>query len=147
MAKSNSFNKREIEKKKQSKRQEKQQKKDARKASGVSSLDDMIAYVDENGMITDTPPDLTKKEEIDIENIVISTPKKEELDEPAELKGRVEYFDTSRGYGFIKNIDNTDKYFFHMSSLQEEVAEGDIVYYELIKGIKGLNAINIRIVK
>jgi Cold shock proteins len=147
MAKSNSFNKREIEKKKQSKRQEKQQKKEARKASGVSSLDDMIAYVDENGMITDTPPDLTKKEEIDIENIVISTPKKEELDEPAELKGRVEFFDTSRGYGFIKSADNTDKYFFHMSSLQEEVTEGDIVYYELIKGIKGLNAINIRIVK
>lgn len=37
----------------------------------------MIAYVDENGMITSTPPaENTPKEEIKLEEIVISTPKK-----------------------------------------------------------------------
>ena len=52
-----SFSKRELEKKKQGKKLEKQQRKEERKANrGGSSLDDMIAYVDANGMITDTPP-------------------------------------------------------------------------------------------
>lgn len=60
MAKSYSFSKRELEKKKQKKRIEKQKKKEERKANaGSASFEDMIAYVDEFGMITDTPPDNT----------------------------------------------------------------------------------------
>ena len=56
MAKPISFTKRDLEKKKQEKRLAKQQKKEERKSNGTSSFEDMIAYVDENGMITDTPP-------------------------------------------------------------------------------------------
>ena len=83
MARSNSFNKREVEKKKQEKRVEKQKRKDERKASGGSgSFEDMIAYVDENGVITSTPPDLTKKQAVDMENIAISTPKKKDVEDP-----------------------------------------------------------------
>jgi len=147
MAKSNSFNKRELEKKKQSKRKEKQQKKEARKANPGSSFEDMIAYVDENGMITDTPPDLTQKEDIALEDIVVSTPKKEEADESDGLQGRIEFYDTSRGYGFVKSLDGANKFFFHKSGLTEDVAEGDIVSYELMRGMKGMNAVNIRLVK
>ena len=55
MAKSQTFGKRENEKKKQAKRFEKQKRREERQAGGSSSLDDMIAYVDENGNITDTP--------------------------------------------------------------------------------------------
>ena len=58
MAKPISFTKRDLEKKKQEKRLAKQQKKEERKSNGTSSFEDMIAYVDENGMITDTPPTL-----------------------------------------------------------------------------------------
>ena len=73
-------NKREIQKQKQKKRQDKQRRKEERKVNGGNSMDDMIAYVDANGNIVDTPPDLTeKKEEIDVNSIEISTPKK--LDE------------------------------------------------------------------
>lgn len=60
MAKSNSFNKREIEKNKQQKRKEKQQRKEDKKNNPTDSFEDMIAYVDENGVITSTPPDLAK---------------------------------------------------------------------------------------
>lgn len=91
MAKSNSFNKREIEKNKQQKRKEKQQKREERKNNPVDSFEDMIAYVDENGVITSTPPDLAKLQTVDIEDIAISTPKKEDLEDPI-LNGRVEYF-------------------------------------------------------
>lgn len=96
MAKSQTFGKRENEKKKQAKRLEKQKRREERQAGGSSSLDDMIAYVDENGNITDTPPQLRPKVEIQLEDIVIATPKKEDIAaEP--LKGRVEYFNTEKG--------------------------------------------------
>ena len=51
MAKPISFTKRDLEKKKQEKRLAKQQKKEERKSNGTSSFEDMIAYVDENGML------------------------------------------------------------------------------------------------
>ncbi|WP_080904922.1 cold-shock protein [Parabacteroides sp. Marseille-P3160] len=147
MAKSNSFNKRELEKKKQSKRLEKQHKKEERKAKGSSSFEDMIAYVDENGVIRDTPPDPEKREEIELEEIVISTPKKEEADEPEFYTGKVDYFDRSKGFGFIKTENGSDKYFFHKSQLLDDVSEEDKVTYELERGLKGLNAINVKLLK
>ena len=90
MAKPISFTKRDLEKKKQEKRLAKQQKKEERKNSGTSSFEDMIAYVDENGVITDTPPTPNEKpQEIDITTIEVSTPRK--TDEPVitEYEGRV----------------------------------------------------------
>lgn len=110
MAKPISFTKRDLEKKKQEKRLAKQQKKEERKNSGTSSFEDMIAYVDENGVITDTPPTTNEKpQEIDISTIEVSTPRK--TDEPVitEYEGRVEFFNTSKGYGFIKNLKNAEK--------------------------------------
>lgn len=142
MAKSQTFGKRENEKKKQAKRFEKQKRREERQAGGSSSLDDMIAYVDENGNITDTPPQLRPKVEIQLEDIVIATPKKEDIAaEP--LKGRVEYFNTEKGYGFIKDLASTEKYFFHISSAPEGIGEGRIVLFELMRGTRGMNAVKI----
>jgi len=138
-----SFNKKEVQKKKQSKRLEKQKRKEERKASGGSgAFEDMIAYVDENGMITSTPPDVTNKEEIDIENIEVSTPKKEEVEE-APLEGRVEFFNSDKGFGFIKSSKGTEKYFFHVSNAPTSISEGNKVTFELERGQKGMNAVNI----
>jgi cold shock CspA family protein len=138
-----SFNKRELEKKKEKKRQEKQKRKEERKAnSGSTSFEDMIAYVDEYGVITDTPPDPVKKQEIEIDDIAVSIPKKENIEE-SELKGRVEYFNSEKGYGFIKNAADMDKYFFHISSAPASITEGSKVIFELERGKKGMNAVNI----
>ncbi len=147
MAKSNSFNKRELKKKKEQKRKEKQLRKEERKAAGVSSFEDMIAYVDENGVITNTPPDPDqKKQEVELENILISTPKKEEVEEVA-LQGRVEFFNPEKGFGFIKSLADTNKYFFHISNAPAEIAEGNLVTYELERGDRGMNAVNIVLIK
>ncbi len=142
----NSFNKRELEKKREKKRKEKQQRKEERKEAGVSSFDDMIAYVDENGAITNTPPNLEKKRELELDNIVISTPKKEDVAK-VELRGIVEHFNLQKGYGFIKNISNKEKYFFHVSNAPQGIAEGNAVTFELERGGKGMNAIKITIIK
>ena len=143
MAKSVTYNKRENEKKKQARRAEKQKKKEDRKLLGkANSFDDMIAYVDENGVITSTPPELNPKQE----EILISTPKKEDIEILTVLKGRVDYFNESKGYGFIKDLGSGEKYFFHVSNnTLTDISETDIVTFELERGLRGMNAINIRI--
>ena len=138
-----SFSKRELEKKKQGKKLEKQKRKEERKANaGNGSFEDMIAYVDENGLITDTPPDMNNKQEINIEDIAVSTLKKEETEETV-LRGRVEYFNEDRGFGFIKDVNSTEKYFFYITSVQNPIVEGNMVTFELERGRKGMNAVRI----
>jgi cold shock CspA family protein len=142
----NSFNKKELEKRKEQKKKEKLQRKEVRKASGSKSFDDMIAYVDENGVITSTPPDPDKKTKVDLDDIVVSTPKREEMEEIA-LNGRVEHFNFDKGYGFIKNLSGTDKYFFHVSNAPVNIAEGNMVTFELERSEKGMNAVKIVLTK
>ena len=143
MAKSITVGKRENEKKRLAKREEKQKKKDSKKLSSKSSFDDMIAYVDEYGMISSTPPEENvKKKEINLEEIMIATPKKED-EEPVILRGRVEFFNESRGFGFIKDLSGVEKYFFHVNNVVTEIKEGNVVTFDLERGIKGMNAVNI----
>ena len=138
-----SYNKRELEKKRAQKKQEKLKRKEERKANaGDGSLENMIAYVDENGVITDTPPDINQKQEIELENIEISTPKKAEVEEPV-LIGRVEYLNSDKGYGFIKDLGSVEKYFFHISNAPASILQGNLVTFELERGQKGLNAVRV----
>ncbi len=144
MAKSQqTFGKKEREKKRLKKREEKQKKKDARKSSG--GQESMFVYVDENGHLTDTPPDPTiKKEVIDAGSIEIGVPKKEHIEEDPIKKGKVAFFNDSKGYGFINETDTQEKYFVHISELIDEVREGDKVTFELEKGMKGMNAVRVK---
>ncbi|NLD22551.1 MAG: cold shock domain-containing protein [Bacteroidales bacterium] len=136
--------KRDREKLKEQKRKEKLQKKEERKIGGKSSFEDMIAYTDENGQLHSTPPEKSNTV-IDVANILISTPKQEDVEiEP--FKGRVEFFNDQKGYGFIKDLSSTDKYFFHISSAPEMIKEGDNVTFEIERGTRGINAVRISII-
>jgi cold shock CspA family protein len=140
------FGKKEREKKRQKKREEKAKKRIERKAqSAERGPDDMIAYVDEYGNVTDTPPDPTvKKVEIDPESIQISTPKKEKLEADSVRTGKVDFFDDSRGFGFIVEQGSGERYFVHVSGLIDEVVENDKVSFELIRGDRGMNAVKVK---
>ena len=146
MAKSqNSFIKQENEKKRLKKRKEKLQKKEERKANtGESSFDSMIAYVDENGNLTNTPPDPTKKRKIDASTIEIGVSRREEVEAPAVRTGKIDFFDTSKGFGFIKENGTQEKLFVHVKGLLDEVKEGDNVSFELERGLKGMNAVKVK---
>jgi cold shock CspA family protein len=139
-----SADKRENEKKRLARRAEKQKKKEEKKLSNkANSFEDMIAYVDENGMITSTPPaENTPKEEIKLEEIVISTPKKDK-EEPVIRRGRIEFFNESKGFGFIKDLSGVEKYFFHINNVLTDIAENNIVTFDLERGLKGMNAVNV----
>jgi len=136
-------NKREKEKQRQKERREKQEKMEERRAnqSKGKTLDDMLAYVDENGNITSTPPDPMKRKQINAEDIDIGVPKREDNDDPLK-EGRIDYFDSSKGFGFIIQT-NGDKVFFHINQTTYPVREGDIVNYTVERGPKGWNAVDV----
>jgi CspA family cold shock protein len=59
-------------------------------------------------------------------------------------KGKVKFFNTNRGFGFITQNIGEDL-FFHVSELRTgDATEGDKVEYEISEGRKGLCAVNIR---
>ena len=152
MAKSQeTFNKKEKEKKRLKRRQDKEQKREERKnePEKATSFEDMLAYVDEFGNITDTPPDPTKKKQVfKVEDIEIGVSKQEAPD-PADLirKGIVTFFNESKGYGFIRDQVTQESIFVHVNGLEDEVGENDKVTFETEKGLKGPNAIRVKLVK
>ena len=106
----------------------------------------MIAYVDENGVITDTPPTTNEKpQEIDISTIEVSTPRK--TDEPVitEYEGRVVILQyVTKGYGFIKKPEKCREVLFPCKRLQDEVTDGNLVTFKLERGPRGMNAVEIK---
>lgn len=150
MAKSQqTYNKSEKEKKRLKKREEKKKKMDARKLErqegGSKGIE--FAYVDHNGNLTDTPPDPALKVEVDIDDIILGIPKREEGDYDPVHNGKVSFFDSSKGYGFIVDTDTQDKYFTHISGIIDEITENDKVTFELEKGLKGMNAVKVTLKK
>ena len=140
------WNKKEREKKKQQSKREKKERMQERKENPkVKSMDDMMAYIDENGNISATPPDPKKMRKIKLEDIEIGVPKQGEMN-PEDLirTGTVTFFNGAKGYGFIKDIETGESVFVHINALKDEVNEGSKVIFEVEMGPKGANAINVR---
>ena len=137
------FGKKEREKKRLKKKKDKLLRKEERKST---AQDSMFVYVDEFGQLTDTPPDPDKKIKVDASTIEIGIPKKEDrvgVEEVAR-QGKVSFFDTSKGFGFIIDSVSQEKHFVHVSGLIDEVAENDKVTFELERGLNGLNAVRVK---
>jgi len=144
MAKSKqSYNKREKEKSRAKKREDKLKRKEEKKQGGSDS-DSMIAWVDEFGNISNTPPDPNaKRTEIKAEDIVLGVPTR--VDEPeTEQTGTVINFDKSRGFGFIRDHVSGESYFSHVNDHIDAIAEGDKVQFRIVRGLKGLNAVEVK---
>ncbi len=143
-----SFNKKEVRRKKEKKRKDKEQKRLDKKEGDKDNLDDMIAYVDKNGVISSTPPDPDEKDDIKAEDILVSVPNRSEEDEPDPIrKGTLTFFNDSKGYGFIKDSETKESVFVHINNMLDEINEGNIVSFEVENGPKGLVAVNVKLVK
>lgn len=145
---SESWNKKEREKKKQKERKDKAEKMQERKENAKkSSFDDMIAYLDENGNLTSTPPDPKKKVEVKLEDIQIGVPKHVPLTQDELTRtGKVTFFNTAKGFGFIKDLASQQSIFVHANNLLEEIKENDKVSFEMGMGQRGPMAINVKII-
>ncbi len=142
-----SFNKKEVRRKKEKKRLEKEKKKQARKDHDKrSGLDDMIAYVDEFGNILETPPDPESKEVTKAEDIEVSVPKMDpsEREDPIR-EGKLTYFNGSKGYGFIRDAGTQESIFVHINEFQDDIMEGNWVTFQVEKGQKGPAAVRVKL--
>jgi cold shock CspA family protein len=144
-----SFNKKEVRNKKEKKRKEKEKKRLAsRETEKKGSLDDMIAYVDENGMILDAPPDPATKTEIKVEDIKLGVPNRDaDEDYDPIRKGVVSFFNDSKGYGFIKDSETKEDVFVHINNTIEDIKEGNAVIFEVEMGMKGPTAVRVKLNK
>ena len=61
-------------------------------------------------------------------------------------KGKVKFFNSTRGFGFIINEEDEKEIFFHVSEVKadEQLKEGDTVTFGTKEGKKGLNAIDVK---
>jgi len=139
--------KKEKTKQKIQKRKDKEEKKEMRKANSDKgkSLDEMMAYVDEYGNITDTPPDPKKKKVIKAEDIMLGVPSRDVEEEETVRNGMVTYFNDSKGYGFIKDLKSQESIFVHANALTNgPVKEKDKVTFEVENGKRGLSAVSVK---
>ncbi|MCS3797313.1 cold-shock protein [Niastella sp. OAS944] len=142
------FSKREREKQRVKKQQDKIEKRKERKANEKSkSLEDMMAYLDENGNLTNTPPDPKKKKIFRQEDMQVSVPKQEDRPIEEPRKGIVSFFNTQKGFGFINDAETRERIFVHVNDLSSPVMENDKVTFFVQQSPKGLVAVNVTVVK
>jgi CspA family cold shock protein len=60
--------------------------------------------------------------------------------------GTVKFFNSMRGFGFIKVDGTGEELFVHKSDVQGTIRENDMVEFEIQNGKKGLNAVNVRVI-
>lgn len=59
--------------------------------------------------------------------------------------GKVKFFNSEKGFGFIKDSNSNEEYFVHVTGLVDEIRENDEVTFDLKEGKKGLNAVNVKL--
>ena len=128
-------------------RKEKEERKKERKehAQKGKSLEQMMAYLDENGNISSTPPDPRRMKVFKQEDMQIGVPKQEARDQDEVVRtGVVTFFNDAKGFGFIKDMQTQESVFIHVNQLSERISENDKVSFEVEMGHKGPNAINVK---
>ncbi len=63
-----------------------------------------------------------------------------------KIHGTVKFFNTEKGFGFIKHDDSSKETFVHVSGLIDEIKQNDKVEFDLQNGKKGLNAVNVKLI-
>lgn len=58
--------------------------------------------------------------------------------------GKVKFFNSEKGFGFIKDNETEKDVFVHKTGLIDPIREDDQVTFEVEDGPKGTNAINVR---
>jgi len=63
-----------------------------------------------------------------------------------QKQGTVKFFNETKGFGFIiPEGAGEEEVFVHSSGLVDQIRENDKVEYEVERGKKGLNAVNVKV--
>jgi cold shock CspA family protein len=141
------FTKKEREKQRVKKQQEKKEKMAERKLNKEKgkSLDDMMAYLDENGNLTDRPLDPRKKKVYSQEEISMGIANSGGQVPEAPRSGVVTFFSEGKGFGFINDTESRMRIFFHVNNIKSQVKENDKVTFTIGKSPKGPVALDVTI--
>ena len=64
------------------------------------------------------------------------------------INGKVKWFDSTKGYGFISRNDDAKDVFVHSSAVKNAglsgLAEGETITFEVEEGAKGPSAVNLQ---
>ncbi|HET8573810.1 MAG TPA: cold shock domain-containing protein [Edaphocola sp.] len=63
------------------------------------------------------------------------------------LQGTVKFFNSEKGFGFIKTDNTNEEIFVHATGLVDEIKENDRVSFETTQGRKGMNAVNVTVLR
>ena len=142
-----SWKKKDREQKKQKEKNDKAEKMQHRKEKPKKSFDDMIAYMDENGNLTTTPPDPAKKVEVKLEDIQIGVPEYvPPTEEELTRTGKVTFFNAAKGFGFIKDLASQQSVFVHVNNLDFTIKENDKVSFQIELGPRGAAAVKVKLI-
>lgn len=67
--------------------------------------------------------------------------------EKEKFQGTVKFFNAEKGFGFIKSAASKEDVFVHATGVIDEIKENDQVEFELQQGRKGMNAVNVVVVR
>jgi len=142
------FSKRERRKKKIEKKREKELRREERRnvVPSKKTLEEMMAYVDENGNLSDTPPDPKNAHRVAADEIAIAVPKSAPAEPNALFTGVISYFDPAKGYGFVINDQTKERLFVHVTGLAQpntELSMGDKVSYTATRSDRGMQAVSV----
>ncbi|ANH80327.1 DNA-binding protein [Niabella ginsenosidivorans] len=139
------WNKRERELKKRNAKKKKEERKQERRENTDKgkSLNDMLAYVDEYGNLSATPPEKKSKPLNNDIPPVVANSRDLRNEDPART-GIITFFDSNKGYGFIKDAVTKESIFVHVNAALVELKENLKVTFEVQKGPKGWVAVNVK---
>lgn len=61
-------------------------------------------------------------------------------------EGTVKFFNSEKGFGFIKPSDSSEDIFVHESGLIDQIHENDKVKFDVERGKKGMNAVRVEVI-
>lgn len=61
-------------------------------------------------------------------------------------EGVVKFFNKAKGFGFIQVADSSEDIFVHESGLVDNITENNKVQFDVERGKKGMNAVNVKII-
>lgn len=139
-----SFSKKDQKNKKAKAKEAKAQKMRDRKLNNDKGkgLEDMLAYVDENGNLTSVPPG-QKTDSISAEELAAMASVPSRPAEDPTRTGVITFFNSGKGFGFITDDSSKDSVFFHMNDLSHPVKERDRVSFLRERSPRGYNARNV----
>ena len=65
----------------------------------------------------------------------------------SKTTGTVKFFNEEKRFGFIKHDDSNKETFVHASGLIDQIKENDKVEFDLQSGQKGMNAVNVKLIR